>query len=210
MVGNDAVNLMDIMGKLAWSDFQGKPPESHGPEAAHIHTEVESDATPKVVGPVGPHGCVTVSTKYARATAKVDKKLSWVRPGMQSLQLLNHEEGHFNISKLIAKTLQDLLWKVEVTMCRNCANPEPPSIADQAVLEWRKRIDDLEDKYINDRESIVDNKGLNQAMQDAYDEETSHSQNTAAQAAWDKHLRARVNRMPIPQAPPTPPGMAGF
>jgi len=50
----------------------------------------------------------------------------------------------------------------------------------------------------------------NQAIQDAYDEDTSHGLNTAAQAAWETHLRARVNRMAIPQAPPTPPGLAGF
>lgn len=92
---------------------------------------------------------------------------SWYRKGEVTDRILAHEQIHFDITEYHARVLQ------------------------QRIDEYLKDPGAI-NLIQNEVDAIfMDQEALRQEMQDAYDHETDHSKNLAAQKVWD----ARVARL---------------
>jgi hypothetical protein len=85
---------------LAWSDFTGRPPRAskHGAEIfSYIGYDQDVDFKDEII--------------YVKLSLKswVAKSASWVLPGMQSNYALNHEQRHFDITRLVAEHFENRL-----------------------------------------------------------------------------------------------------
>jgi hypothetical protein len=93
--------------------------------------------------------------------AYLPKSTCWVRYGYKDDYTLNHEQRHFDVVKIIAEQYK------------------------QKVLAARLTPDNYE-AFINMQ--YLDSYGDMNAMQEAYDKETSHGRNTYAQAKWNDKI----------------------
>ncbi len=188
----------DSRNALNWADFKVKSPKG-SPFDAETWSGFKMN-TPKVQKvvdpwpPLFPDSCKigkTSTTKF-RAQVSLDISLaslnvrahmqpskSWVKPGKQSPALLHHEQGHFDISHVIAEKTEFaiLLWGIQHSGEGEECGKVPARNA--AVKAWNK---------LNPNKAIqkIFNKGgavLKQA-QDDYDNATGHGVNVAAQQAW--------------------------
>ena len=151
-IGNDSI-VYYIPGKqLSWNDFQGST-QDRSEEVAlsmtgfrykmRIQTrDNKTDLT------------ISVSCSFV-------KKDSWVKPGKNKPEILNHEQHHFDIAYIQA----NLFMKKLRTM--KFANKAFPQQIEKVCDEVRQSMSD---------------------MQDLYDKETRHSLNKENQAKWDKKI----------------------
>jgi len=138
--------------RLTWDDFKGKMKKSDPYDAVTLSAVSNSFS-----GDNTSLNFETVALFFPKGSKKKAKK--------QNHKLLNHEQGHFDITELFArklrKSLQEKKFKNYKTIGRDV-----DKIYDKNNLAWRK-------------------------MQDLYDKETNHSENETAQADWD----ANINNM---------------
>jgi predicted secreted Zn-dependent protease len=93
---------------------------------------------------------------------------SWVVTSRKSDQLLNHEQGHFDIT--------GLLWRDLATDILN--------IRARSTTALRNEINRLMSRA----------RPLFRQMTDDYDTETNHSQNRDAQKEWDDRIRDAIEK----------------
>jgi predicted secreted Zn-dependent protease len=92
-------------------------------------------------------------------TIRVRPNQSWVVRGRQSATLLNHEQGHFDISALGFREMYNRILALTRPKCRDIDRP-----AGQIQQEVQQQID---------------------AANIRYDEQTSHGTDAAVQQTWD-------------------------
>jgi hypothetical protein len=98
---------------------------------------------------------------------KVLKEDSWVVTGKQSGELLNHEQGHYDLAGLKAKELMNKL----------------------AAL----RADDLEELQELVNQALEDSRVSSQELSDLYDDDTDHGRKPDRQAKWDEAIRQAID-----------------
>ncbi|MBL4675496.1 MAG: hypothetical protein JKY70_04725 [Mucilaginibacter sp.] len=143
---------------ITWDDFKGKPPKNtrRGAEIfSYIGYNQEVELRNGVI--------------YVKVAVKswVAKSACWVLPGMQSDYALNHEQRHFDITRLVAERFKASL-KVKTTA--------PDTFEGEMNAAYLDALRELT------------------ALQRQYDNETSHGGNSNAQEQWniriDKELSA--------------------
>ncbi|WP_428663790.1 DUF922 domain-containing protein [Runella sp.] len=138
---------------LIWQDFQGAPTVFNR-WAAQVFTSFGFEA----------RSAVKNRTLELRVKTKVwiDKTISWVRPDSKNDYVLDHEQLHFDVTRLTAerfrRKLQSMTFSVE----------DFSSEIQYQYLEFYR---------------------LHSQLQQQYDDETNHGINQGMQAAWAKKVR---------------------
>jgi hypothetical protein len=149
----------DFNRKLAWSDFQGIVPPfapwgamtASGFSFNSSMNEYQNDLHISV-------GIYTFFTKHD----------SWKKPGINSAYHLEHEQHHFDITRLYAQKLMDEISKANFTKSN-----------------YRKLLYSLFDKVY--AESL--------AYQHEYDAQTKNSMNVEKQKEWNKKISAEIKKL---------------
>jgi hypothetical protein len=152
--------------QLDWSDFRGPAPD---PLPVKDGVELKSEA---VVGiGLSPWG-FGAGGGLPTATAEFDPNASWVsdEPADRTPELLDHEQGHFDIAEIHVRKLQAEIDKLQ----KEFDGVKNQKDADKLV----EKINKLEKKY----------RALESAEQDKYENETKHGTDPKAQAKWRKKL----------------------
>ncbi len=143
---------------LVWSDFQGRSDESN-PFFALTHWNI--NYKPSDIRVSGEN--VTVGS--FDVTVELDRKESWVKKGKETDELLEHEQGHFNIGLLCMKEL--LTKEKEASFTKSNLSSKMQSIFSDVM----KKYHDMDDKY---------------------DSETDHSKNKPEQKRWNEFLKEQA------------------
>jgi len=146
---------------LIWEDFTGDPDKRspwYANTAWYLGTKVAS---------VTFKGDTAILHGLA-FNLELDPKNSWIKKGYESDELLNHEQGHFNIALLFQMEL--IKESKKIIFFRSDFGKKLASF-----------YDSLYKKYT--------------AMNEKYDEETRHSANKAQQHKWDQFFKDRFEAL---------------
>ncbi|RFZ95193.1 hypothetical protein D0C36_06605 [Mucilaginibacter conchicola] len=137
---------------LKWDDFKAKPLRG-STKGAEIFSYIGYDQSVDVRN----------STIFLSIALKswVAKSACWVLPGMQTDYALNHEQRHFDITRLVTGHFKNRLKTI--TMAPDTYEGE------------------LNTAYLDALRELV-------SMQKQYDNETSHSGNVTAQEQWNNRI----------------------
>ncbi len=173
---------------LSWNDFRSVQNSPSPPMQAQTGARWATTGwTVKVVnGEYRVHG--------ARVNVSLDGGNTWAVPGARtSTALLQHEQGHYDITGLIARDLirkiLDLSLDVVVIGAMQAAGNSPQQHQNFAVQRFRSYID----TYVKEASDLGAKLQTNPVTgaDGIYDVQTNHSQNTTGQAAWNARL-ARI------------------
>ena len=138
--------------KLTWDDFAGKVDHS-SKFHAHTYWKIHYSFRP------------TFLKEYVKIQVKIkcflDRKASWVKPEYRSHELLNHEQGHYDIGCLCAREFKK---RVKATKF--------------SVTKYRIELKALFQKTLNEFLEL----------EKTYDQETDHFKNKHMQKKWDDKL----------------------
>ncbi len=142
---------------LTWLDFQGAP-SVFNRWAAQVFTSFGFEARSSVKNR-------TVELRV-RTKVWIDKTISWVRPDSKNAYVLDHEQLHFDVTRIIAerfkKKVQSMTFSVE----------DFSSEIQYQYLEYFR---------------------LHTQLQQQYDDETNHGINQGMQASWVKKIRDELH-----------------
>jgi predicted secreted Zn-dependent protease len=108
---------------------------------------------------------------------------SWVKEGKQTDKLLKHEQGHFNISNVLAeKTEAELIaWaKANTGSATKCGRVQA---LNEAIKQWNALDSGTQLLAIWDK-----GEGLRKQAQKDYDDETKHGADAPKQTAWEGEI----------------------
>jgi hypothetical protein len=156
---NDTV-YYDFNRRLTWQDFQGKVPADAkwGAMTASgfsFNSEMEDDGNNHLIISIGVY---TFFTKHD----------SWKKPDINSAYHLEHEQHHFDITRLFAQKFADEIKNAHFTKSN-----------------YRKLLYSIFDKVYE--ESV--------AYQHLYDNETKNSVDVQKQKEWNEKISAEVNKL---------------
>ncbi len=116
------------------------------------------------------------------------KRSSWAVKSRETGALLDHEQGHFDITGLIARDLARKVLDLSLSASEVAASKEAGTTADQhkryAFKQFQKRINGFGKEAAALMNRLQSNKkdGL-------YDTDTKHGENQAAQAKWNAFFK---------------------
>jgi len=144
---------------LAWSDFQDKP--NSGPYEAEVFAGIGYTE----------HTAVEKGIIHVILDIKVDipKSAAWVR-GMHDDYILNHEQRHFDIAKIVSEHFRQKIASMKLPV-------------------------DTYDGYIN--EQYLETLREETRMQKQYDRETHHGTDREAQAAWNEKIDQELKALGV-------------
>lgn len=156
--GSDTI-YYDTQRKLTWHDFQGTPPANASWGAMtssgfSFNSSMNDD---------GNHIEITIGV-FSFFT----KHNSWKRPDIHSAYHLEHEQRHFDITRLGAEKLVSELRKVQFTW-----------------NNYRTALHTIFDKVYDE----------NTALQQQYDRETKHSMDIAKQNEWNTRIELEIEKI---------------
>jgi hypothetical protein len=148
---------------IAWSEFP-EVGSASGDELAQIKTDV---ILPSRLSVVHEGGTVRLPTAI-EVHLQVTREESWVVRGSQSDALLHHEQGHYDIAGLEARSFVRQLLAI--------------------------RARDAQDLQTQVTAALTSRRNRSQRLQDKYDArtETDHGRNQAGQTRWDALIRTTV------------------
>lgn len=91
--------------RLTWSDFRGEMPPGKGGTAAETACGIGFETN-------SVSGSNPVEVFVYNSFSRVD---SWVRPGVNDMVVLQHEQGHFDLCELYTRRFRERLSKIKVT-----------------------------------------------------------------------------------------------
>ncbi|NIG52382.1 hypothetical protein [Chitinophaga sp. Cy-1792] len=150
--------------KLTWNDFKGKP-SSDGPSAALSYTSFSYEGSSRIYK----------DTLHISLQLQVFfiKSASWVRPEYETPYVLNHEQLHFDITRVVVERFKQRLKQTPLN------RDDYDSVIQFQYLEAFREMNRL---------------------QYAFDRETHNGLNAAAQAVWhDKIAMALKNNGNFPE-----------
>ncbi len=189
---------------LTWEDFKAAPPEGAEFDAMTWSGMQFPAMTPKQdtdPSPAGaPKACTVSKKKTTEFAAKVyfdpstinvrglmKPDSSWVKPDKKQAGLLAHEQGHFDISNVIAEKTEAaaVAWsKSNFGAATKCG--KTPAL-NAAILAWNKlkAADAITDIWKN-------GEALRKQAQNDYDDATNHGLNAANQKTWLTEIAANL------------------
>jgi hypothetical protein len=138
--------------KLTWTDFQASP-RSGSHYAAEVFTSFGYEGKSAVK-----NGVIQINLTVK---AYMLKNSSWGRLDAKTSYALNHEQRHFDITKIIAERFKKKIRAEELTL------EDYNSIIQYQFLEFFREMNRLQTQY---------------------DDETNHSQNQGAQERWNQKI----------------------
>lgn len=141
---------------LVWSDFTGQPRTVGGRYAAAVFPGFSYRGQPRLV-----NGVVVLDLAVQ---VFVVRSSSWVAPGQQTPENLNHEQRHFDIVKLVAERF------------KRKAHPDSLTVEDYNSI--------LQLQYLKSFSEM-------NRLQEQYDAET-HTGNSAMQERWNRRIDAEL------------------
>jgi hypothetical protein len=149
--------------QISWSEFNPRKERPKGNDADGF-----TKAVSKFSYTSGRGEGNAIIIKSADASISMDTKQSWVVEGKKTGELLQHEQGHYDITALGVRELYTGLLKVKAK--------DVKSLNDRL-----KELNETIQKKIN-RTNI------------RYDEKTDHSRVKAEQEKWDKSIAAEKQK----------------
>ena len=143
---------------LQWTDFKGKPNDS---SPFFAYTAWKTNV--KFSG-VQFEGEKAILNGF-EMTVEFDANNSWVKKGKETIELLKHEQGHFDVGVLY---MQEVLNSIPSASFTKAGYKD----------EFQKFIKDIHQKYV--------------AMGEKYDKDTAHSINKSEQVKWNAFFEERV------------------
>jgi hypothetical protein len=149
----------DFDRPLTWADFQGKPDMNHFGSAVTasgfaFNSEINyNESNADLV--------IHVYTYFS-------KERSWQKPNVSTPYHLEHEQHHFDITRLGAEKFVDELKKANFT-----------------VKNYKTLINSIFNKVYKE----------NNDLQQQYDSETKNSLNVAKQKEWNEKISMEINRV---------------
>ncbi len=145
--------------QIRWSEFQKRNARPNGvDEDAEIHTAAPLNYNYSR----GSDGSFRVDTITVRVS--VNSSASWVVRTAQNTDLLQHEQGHYDIQALGARELYN----------------RASNVSEGSVRDLQQRISEIGAEV----QRKVDRANSR------YDSETNHSRNRTQQLSWDRRLSA--------------------
>jgi len=172
---------------LTWQDF--RPVQNSPAPPAQAQTAARWSTTGWSVRAVNGEYRV----QGARVNVSMDRHNSWAVAGGTNAALLQHEQGHYDITGLIARDLirkiLDLSLDVVVIGAMQGAGNTPHQQQNFAVQRFQSYIN----TYVQEANALGSKLQTDPTTgaDGIYDVQTNHSQNTTGQAAWN----ARLQRM---------------
>lgn len=171
-----ASRLVNLRHTLAWTDFRGRVPSGQG--NMNAMTAVDIVFTGFGVQRTSSGGTIRDSLMV---TVTLQRSRSWARPGSaRTAVLLNHEQGHYNITALTARDMF-----IDLMQLKN------QSFSNTSALQ--AEVNRIRGRYNP------------QAIHDKYDArtETDHGRNSASQRTWDGYIQRAFTtaRTPAVRAP---------
>ncbi|HEY5463899.1 MAG TPA: hypothetical protein VIJ95_11635 [Hanamia sp.] len=149
----------DFNRKLTWNDFQGKVPSSV-PWGAITASGFSFDSELSEDGNI-----IDITVDVYTFFLKHD---SWKKPDINSAYHLEHEQHHFDITRLNAQQLIEEIKKAHFTSDN-----------------YKKLLTSIFDK-VNDE---------NTNMQQTYDRETNNSMNVDKQKEWNQKISEEIEKL---------------
>ncbi|MCA1554112.1 MAG: DUF4157 domain-containing protein [Chloroflexi bacterium] len=180
---------------LTWADFTGGPDASSPFDAVTWTGMQRPDMKPESKADDTGTKCTVgkKSTTEYKATVALNPAInvralmkpgeSWVKEGKKQDKLLKHEQGHFNISNVLAEKIEAQLitWananKGSATKCGKT------QATNEAITQWNALDSSTKLLAIWDK-----GEGLRKQAQKDYDDETKHSVDAAKQTAWEGEI----------------------
>ncbi|MEX2350422.1 MAG: DUF922 domain-containing protein [Flavobacteriaceae bacterium] len=155
-VSEDAVTIpWEENTKLSWKDFKGKPDPSSS-FVASTHSSIIFSYSMR-----SENGKLSLTTE---TDAYFYPEMSWFIKGEVNDHILNHEQGHFDITELHARKLRKAFSEYKVTE------------------NYKKELTVIFTSLNNER----------QKMQNLYDKETNHSRNVEKETHWQKFIATEL------------------
>ncbi|MFQ5335045.1 MAG: DUF922 domain-containing protein [Flavobacteriales bacterium] len=152
--GQEFINW-DNNRKLEWSDFKAKP-QNDNPFDAETHWAVKYNTH------------LSHDTLVFEILCYVEPEKSWVKKEDKTAQLLNHEQGHFDIGELFTRKLRKALTEHHFTI--DNMQKEIPQIYNMIMQECTD-------------------------FQRQYDKETEHSKDIEEQVIWDQKIAGSMKAL---------------
>jgi len=144
--------------KLTWDDFKGRP-DMRSPFVAMTNSGIVFSYQV-----ASENGNLSLTTSVE---AQFHPEMSWHKPEKVNNHVLQHEQGHFNITEIHARKLRKAFAEYKVT--RN----------------YERELKAIFTRINRER----------QIMQDRFDKETNHSQNKQKEAEWQKFIYAELKKL---------------
>lgn len=144
--------------KLTWEDFQGRP-DLRSPFVAMTSSGIVFSYQV-----VSENGKLSLTTEVE---ANFQPKMSWYKPEKVNNHVLQHEQGHFNITEIHARKLRKDFEEYKVTK------------------NYERELSAIFTRINRER----------QAMQDRFDKETDHSQNKEKEAEWQVFINKELKKL---------------
>lgn len=142
---------------LTWEDFKGRPDMSRSFVAMTNSGIIFSYQV------ASENGKLSLATEVE---AEFYPEMSWYKPEKVNNHVLQHEQGHFNITEIHARKLRKAF--AEYTLTKN----------------YKRELSAIFTRINRDR----------QVMQDLFDKETNHSQNKEKEAEWQAFINNELKK----------------
>lgn len=144
--------------KLTWDDFKGRP-DMRSPFVAMTSSGIVFSYQV-----ASENGNLSLTT---HVEAQFNPEMSWHKPDKVNDHVLQHEQGHFNITEIHARKLRKAFAEYKVT--RN----------------YERELSAIFTRINRER----------QVMQDRYDKESNHSQNKEKEAEWQVFIHNELKKL---------------
>ncbi|MDH3418503.1 MAG: hypothetical protein OEQ25_04070 [Gammaproteobacteria bacterium] len=161
---------------LRWEDFQGPVDPSASTERVAMTAASLSWGYAYGLERSDGHCFYRISSVDVQAI--FDRQVSWVRPGHRTARILEHEQGHFDLTQLFKLKLDDLAGEL-VGIRRTCKGDSVAVASDFTERDAARAVSGLAEKVWQEHV----------AAQEAYDEQTRHGILTDVQHMWTETIR---------------------
>jgi hypothetical protein len=160
---------------LRWEDFQGPVDPSASPE--RVAMTAASLSWGYAYGLEQSNGSCFYRITSVDVQAIFDRQVSWVRPGHRTARILEHEQGHFDLTQLYKLKLDDLADE-HVGVRQACEGDSVEAASDFTERETARAVSGLAEKIWQEHV----------AAQEAYDEQTRHGILIDVQHLWTEAI----------------------
>ena len=179
--------VWDANRKLTWDDFQGEVPKD-APEGIDAQSSVgvfsnwQTSFKCTNAGKSGKRKC-TVTITAPSAEARFNPNTSWVRPNARTDDLLQHEQGHFDIAEVFARKKREQMSKF--------VGQSESAVADTDAEAKKAAEEKIAKKFMEVCEAITKEED---AMHHAYDTQTNHGKNKEQQEKWNEKIKKLLEK----------------
>jgi hypothetical protein len=165
---------------LSWNDFQTRPASQGAQLSAFVSTSYRTTNWNVALlnGAYRPRGF--------RVTVVVNRTQSWaLSTAKQSNTLLPHEQGHLDITGLIARDLTGKVLDLSIDASVVQTLKEAGNTAQSRLNYVARRFQQSFAQFNQRAQTLMSRLQSNGGVDGIYDQQTNHGQNTTAQTRWN-------------------------